>query len=129
MKELTNSEFPIPIGAYSNGLSIPIGDRTLVFLTGQVALDKDGNVVFPNDPAMQTEYIFHKIDDLLHEAGGSLDNIVKVVIYVTDMDDFSKVSPIRNRFLGKARPVSTLVEVNRLTIDNCVIEIEATAVL
>ena len=128
MKELTNSEFPIPIGAYSNGLAIPIGDRTLVFLTGQVALNKDGKVMFPNDPAKQTEYIFHKIDSLLHEAGGSLDNTVKVVIYVTNMNDFSIISPIRNKFLGKARPVSTLVEVSRLTIDNCVIEIEVTAI-
>jgi enamine deaminase RidA (YjgF/YER057c/UK114 family) len=129
MKELTNSEFPIPIGAYSNGISIPIGDRTLVFVTGQVALNKDGEVMFPNDSAMQTEYIFKKIDSLLQEAGGSLDNIVKVVIYVTNMDDFPKISPIRNHFLGKSRPVSTLVEVSRLTIDNCVIEIEVTAII
>jgi len=94
-----------------------------------VSLDKNGNVVFPNDAAMQTDYIFHKIENLLHEAGGSLDNIVKVVIYVTNMDDFPMISPIRNRFLEKARPVSTLVEVSRLTIDDCVIEIEATAIL
>lgn len=129
MKELTTPEFPIPIGAYSNGLSIPIGEKNLVFLTGQVALNKEGEVMFPNDPALQTDYIFQKINSLLHEAGGSLDNIVKVVIYITNMDDFSKISLVRNKFLGNARPVSTLVEVSRLTIDNCVVEIEATAII
>lgn len=129
MKPLTNSDFPTPIGAYSNGLSIPIGDKKIIFLTGQVALDKSGKVVFPNDPAKQTDYIFKKIESLLNEDGASLDNVVKVVIYVTNMDDFSLISPIRNHYLEHAKPVSTLVEVNRLTIDGCVIEIEATAIV
>lgn len=43
------------------------------------------------------------------------------------MDDFSKISPIRNKFLGESRPVSTLVEVSRLTVPGCVIEIDLTA--
>ena len=128
-KELNHEMFSTPIGAYSNGLSIPIGDKQLIVLTGQVAIDKEGVCVAPDDAAEQAEYIFHKIEALLGEAGADLSNIIRVVIYLTDMDDFSKVSPVRNKYLEKSRPVSTLVEVSRLTIPGCRIEIEATAIL
>ena len=128
MKELNNELFPKPIGAYSNGLSIPIGDRELIVLTGQQAIGTDGKAVFPDDVAKQTEFIFERIESLLKEAGASLENAVKVVIYVTNMDEFSKISPVRNKYLGKSRPVSTLVEVSRLTIPGCKIEIDVTAI-
>lgn len=128
-KELNHEMFSTPIGAYSNGLSIPIGDKQLIVLTGQVAIDKEGKCIDPNDVAGQTEYIFRKIEALLNEAGADLSDIIRVVIYVTDMDDFSKVSPVRNKYLEKSKPVSTLVEVSRLTIPGCRIEIEATAIL
>lgn len=128
MKELNNNLFPKPIGAYSNGLSIPIGDKKLIVLTGQQAIGIDGKAVFPNEPDKQTEFIFERIESLLNEAGATLSDAIKVVIYVTNMDDFSKISPIRNKFLGESRPVSTLVEVSRLTIPGCVIEIDLTAI-
>ena len=129
MKELTNEIFPEPIGAYSNGLSIPIGERTLIVLTGQQAIGTDGKAAFPNDVAKQTEFIFQRIQSLLAEAGASLDNAIKIVIYVTDMKYFSEVSPVRNKYLNKSRPVSTLVEVNGLTIPGCDIEIDLTALI
>lgn len=58
MKELNNSLFPKPVGAYSNGLSIPIGDKNLIVLTGQQAIGTDGTAAFPNEPDMPTEFIF-----------------------------------------------------------------------
>lgn len=128
-KELNNDNFPKPIGAYSNGLSIPIGEKNLIVLTGQVAIDKSGKAVFPNEVDKQTEYIFEKIQTLLNEANASLEDIIRVVIYVTNMDEFKIISPIRNKYLKEGRPVSTLVEVNRLTIPGCNIEIEATAIV
>ena len=128
MKELNNELFPKPIGAYSNGISIPIGDKELIVLTGQQAIGTDGKAVFPDDVAKQTEFIFERIESLLNEAGASLENAVKVVIYVTNMDEFSQISPVRNKYLGKSRPVSTLVEVSRLTIPGCKIEIDVTAI-
>ena len=128
MKELNNNLFPKPIGAYSNGLSIPIGDKELIFLTGQQAIGSDGQAVYPDDPAKQTEFIFERINSLLTETEASLKNVVKVVIYVTNMEDFGKISPVRNKYLGESRPVSTLVEVSRLTIPGCKVEIDVTAI-
>lgn len=126
---LTNERFPEPIGAYSNGLSIPIADRQLVVLTGQIATNSKGEVQFENDSGKQTEYIFENIRSLLLEAGGDIKNIIRVVIYVTDMSYFSSVSPIRNMYLKDTKPVSTLVEVNKLAVEGCKVEIEATAII
>ncbi|MBE5937268.1 MAG: RidA family protein [Lachnospiraceae bacterium] len=126
---LTNERFPEPIGAYSNGLSIPIADRQLVVLTGQIATNSKGEVQFKNDPGKQTEYIFENIRSLLLEAGGDIKNIIRVVIYVTDMSYFSSVSPVRNMYLKDTKPVSTLVEVNKLAVEGCKVEIEATAII
>ena len=127
-RELNNEMFSTPIGAYANGLSVPIGDKQLIVLTGQVAIDKDGGVVAKDNVAKQTEYIFQKIETLLNEAGADLSNVIRVVIYLINMNDFAEVSPVRNKYLEKSRPVRTLVEVSALTKPGCRIEIEATAI-
>ena len=126
-KSISTENFPNPIGAYSNGLVIPIGDKELIVLTGQVALTKDGKVAY-DTPAEQMEFIFENIKDLLREAGASIDNIIRVVIYVTDMSYFKEISPVRNKYLNESRPVSTLVEVNKLAVDGCKVEVEVTAI-
>lgn len=124
---LTNELFPTPIGAYSNGISIPIGNRQLIILTGQQAIESNGHAAYPDDIEKQTVFIFERIQSLLSEANASLDDAIKIVIYLTDMNDFSKVSPIRNKYLNTSKPVSTLVEVSKLTIPGCNIEIDITA--
>lgn len=127
-KAINNDRFPEPIGAYSNGLIIPIADKNIIFLTGQIALHGDGSVAHYNDAGAQTEFIFNNIKILLNEAGADICDIVRVVIYVTDMNDFKSVSPIRNKYLKDTKPVSTLVEVNRLSVDGCKVEIEVTTI-
>lgn len=124
---LNNKLFPTPIGAYSNGISIPIGNRQLIVLTGQQAIEANGHAAYPDDIEKQTVFIFERIQSLLSEAEASLDDTIKIVIYLTDMNDFSKVSPIRNKYLNTSKPVSTLVEVSKLTIPGCNIEIDITA--
>ena len=129
IKRLSNERFPEPIGAYSNGLSIPLDGKKLIVLTGQIATNSSGKAQYIDDPAKQTEYIFENIKSLLNEADGDINNIVRVVIYVTDINDFPKISPVRNAYLKEAKPVSTLVEVNKLTIEGCKVEIEVTAII
>lgn len=127
-KSINNDRFPEPIGAYSNGLIVPIADKNIVLLTGQIALNSDGSVAYYNDAGAQTEYIFNNIRILLNEVGADIYDIVRVVIYVTDMNDFKSVSSIRNRYLEKVKPVSTLVEVSKLSVEGCKVEIEVTAI-
>jgi 2-iminobutanoate/2-iminopropanoate deaminase len=126
--KINSNEFAERMGSYSHGYSVEIGDAVMIFTTGQIALDKKGQVVAPDDVAKQTEFVFESLSKILGEAGAGLDDVVKVTIYVTDMNDFSKISPIRNKYLKNAEAVSTLVEVSKLVKDGCKVEIEAIAV-
>jgi 2-iminobutanoate/2-iminopropanoate deaminase len=129
MKEsqINPKDFTKTIGAYSHGLKVDVGDSTFIFVTGQIAMDKDGSLVSENVEE-QTEFIFHNIQKILNEAGASLDDVVKATIFVTDMNDFPKISPIRNKYFAKSKPVSTLVEINKTVKEGCKVEIEVIAV-
>ena len=115
------------MGAYSHGIKVDIGDKEMIFVTGQIAQDANGNVVC-EDIEGQTEYVFNCIQKILNEANSSLDDIVKTQIFLTDINDFSKVSPIRNKYFANSKPVSTLVEVSSLVKKGCKIEIEVIAI-
>ena len=102
------------MGAYSHGLKVNLGNnKEMIFVTGQIAQDSNGNVVC-EDIEGQTEYVFNCIQKILREADASLDDVVKTQIFLTDINDFSKVSPIRNKYFANSKPVSTLVEVSSL---------------
>jgi len=127
-KEHINPEnFTKSIGSYSHGMKVDVGDSAFIFVTGQIAMDKDGNLVSENVEE-QTEFIFHNIQEILNEAGASLDDVVKATIFVTDMNDFSKISPIRNKYFAKSKPASTLVEINKTVKEGCKVEIEVIAI-
>jgi 2-iminobutanoate/2-iminopropanoate deaminase len=126
--KINSDTFAKRLGSYSHGYAVEIGDAKLIFTTGQIALDARGNVLYPDDPVKQTECIYKSIQTILKQAGASLDDVVKTTVFVTDMKDFSKISAIRNKYLGKAEPVSTLVEVNKFVKDGCKVEIEVIAV-
>jgi enamine deaminase RidA (YjgF/YER057c/UK114 family) len=119
---------PAPRGAYSPGLLVEHGGSSTLYLTGQLAVDTDGNVVAPNDPAAQTEFVFGLIGEILEAAGMGFGDIVKVQTFLTHMPDFPKFSEVRNRFFAESRPVSTLLEVKGLSREGCCVEIEAVAV-
>ncbi len=112
---------------YSHGISVPIGDKEMIFVTGQIAAE-NGQAIAPNDIEKQTKFIFEAIDDILKESSASLDGVVKAVIYVKDINDFSKISPIRNKYFQKSKPVSTLVEISNTVRKGCDIEIEVIAI-
>ena len=129
MKTRINPQgFTKTVGAYSQGIRIDLGDRFMVLVSGQLAMDADGVPVAPDDISAQTRYIFENIKKILHEAGAKLEDVVKAHIFLTDMDQFSKVSAVRNEYLQDIKPVSTLVEINRTVQEGCHIEIEVMAI-
>lgn len=107
---LNPQNFTQIIGSYSHGLKVDVDNPEMIFVTGQIAMDKDGNAVAPNDIVKQTEFVFQNIQTILEEGGASLDDVVKAVICVTDISKFKEISLIRNKYFAKAKPVSTLVE-------------------
>jgi|SRR5471032_162627 len=118
---------PEPRGAYSSGLKIQLAGSTLLFVTGQLAVDAQGRTVAPGDVTAQTEFVFQLIGAILAEAGMGFDDVVKAQTFLTDMADFEKYSAVRNRHFGRSRPVSTLLEVKGLARKDCVVEIDVVA--
>lgn len=116
------------LGSYSHGISVDVGDSEMIFVTGQIAMDKDGNAVAPDNIVKQTEFVFENIQKILNEAGASLDDVVKAVIYITDMSKFKDISAVRNKYFEISKPVSTLVEINKTVKEGCDIEIEVIAI-
>jgi 2-iminobutanoate/2-iminopropanoate deaminase len=114
--------------AYSPMITYDLGAQRMVFLAGQIAVGADGQVVAPGDAAAQTKYIFEQISRLLADAAASLDDLVKVQIFLTDIGDFQRVSEVRNAFLGTGLPVSTLLEVGATVRPGCVVEIDGIAI-
>lgn len=127
-QKINSSQFAKRLGAYSHGYSVIIGDSKLIFTTGQIALDKDGKVLYPESVSKQTEFIFENLEKILNEAGSSLDDVVKTTIFVTDINDFAEISKVRNKYFQNSEPVSTLVEVKKLVKDGCCVEIEVIAI-
>jgi reactive intermediate/imine deaminase len=128
-KEILNPKnFTEIMGSYSHGIKTDVGDSEMFFVTGQIAMDENGEPVAPDDIAKQTKYVFENIQKILQEGGASLDDVVKAVIYVTDISKFSDISEIRNKYFSKSKPVSTLVEISKTVKEGCDIEIEVIAI-
>jgi len=98
-----------------------------IYLAGMAGYDEQRNVVEGGFEA-QTVKAFENIKLTLEAAGASLDDVVKIIVYVTDMDNIGKFREIRARYFSPPMPVSTGIEVTRL-LPGLLVEIEATAVV
>ena len=103
---------------------------TLIFLSGQLSRDADGKLVGPGDMAEQTRQAIRNMQTVLEAAGGSLANIVSIVVYTTDIRQFKEIVAARMEFFKDHLPTSTIVEVNNYLADpGLLIEFQATAAL
>ncbi|AKM82370.1 TPA: RidA family protein [Candidatus Berkelbacteria bacterium] len=116
-------------GSYSPAKKIDLGGFYLIFVSGVQAPKDDNHRVVTEDVEEQTKLVFEDIIKILQQADATIDDVVKAVIYITDMDDFDKISKVRGEYFRNAVPVSTLIEVNRMTRDGAKIEIEVTAIV
>lgn len=116
-------------GSYTPAKKIDYGSFYQIFVSGVQAPKDDNHRVVTDDIEEQTKLVFEDISKILAQAGATLDDVVKAVIYITDMNEFDKISAIRGEYFKNSMPVSTLVEVNRMTRDGAKIEIEVTAIV
>lgn len=116
-------------GIYSPAKKIDLGNVYLIYVSGQQVDKNEDNEAITDGIEEQTELIFQAIDKTLKAADASIDDVVKAQIFLTDINDFSKVSTIRDKWFAKSKPVSTLVEVNAMTRKGAKIEIEVTAII
>ena len=127
-QELRNKNLNAPLGVFSQATKIE-ASGTLVFVSGLTSRDPDGNVVGVGDITKQTEVILDHMQAVLEDAGGTLDDVCKVTVYIRDMNDFAAIHAVRRQYFKAPLPASTMVEVSRLVSPELLIEIEAIAVV
>ncbi len=101
----------------------------LLFVSGCIAVDAGGNLVGGSDVVAQTRKVFENLGATLAAGGASFGDVVKVTVYLTDIDDRASINPVRQEFFGEARPASTLIEISKLVLPGAKVEIDAVAVV
>ena len=126
---ISNARLPAPMrgGAFSSGVEAPAG-RT-VYVSGQVSMDAEGNLVGEGDIKRQSETVLEHVKTVVEEAGGGMDDIVKVTVFITDMGLYDEIHEVRKRYFEEPYPASSMVEVSALIDPGLLIEIEAVAVI
>jgi len=117
---------PDPYEPFRLSQGFRVGD--LVIVSGQAAIDEHGAIVGEGDFDAQAEQVFRNLARVLEAGGSSLDRIVKVTIFLTDMGNFPKIVALREKWFTRPYPADTIVEVTSLALPELEIEIEAIAV-
>jgi Putative translation initiation inhibitor, yjgF family len=103
-----------------------VGD--LLFISGQTAIDDNGQLIGIGDFDVQAQKAFENLEKVLKAGGSSLKNVVKATILLRDMSNFNKIVKLRKKYFTKPYPADTICEVSSLFSSEALIEIEAIAV-
>ena len=122
-REVTVEGLAAPLSHYAD--AVVAGDT--LYISGIVPVDAAGAVVGGDDVVAQARQVFAIMQRVLAAAGARPADVVKVTVYLLDVDDRPLINPVRQQFFGSARPASTLVEVSRLAVPGARLEIEAIA--
>lgn len=116
-----------PANGYSH--AVAFGGPTLI-ISGQVPLDEEGRLVGEGDPRAQLRQVFKNLATALAAAGATMEHVVKLAVFLTDMGDLQAFREVRDEFVRLDRPpASSLVQVNGLVNPAFRVEIEAIAAL
>ena len=114
---------PEPMSHYTD--AVRAGDT--LWISGMLALDADGSLVGGSDAVAQTEQIFRHLERVLSHCGAGFEKVVKVTVYLRDVNARPAINEVRKRYFGDSRPASTLVEVSALARPYALVEIDAVA--
>lgn len=114
-----------PVGHFSDAVSC----GGMLFISGLVAVNLEGELVGGDDITRQAEQVYDNIGIALRHAGLDFSDLVKITTYLTSIDDRGAVDLVRRARFGAAKPASTLVEVSALAFPGLKIEVEAIAAL
>lgn len=115
---------PLAIGPYSQ--AIKVGD--LLFVSGQISIKPETNKFIDGEVEVQTEQVLENIKAILEAVGSSLEDVVKVTIYLRNMEDFALVNKVYSRYFEKSLPARATVEVSNLP-KNAKVEIDAIGII
>jgi reactive intermediate/imine deaminase len=120
-EEFRVPELSEPISHYTDAVRF----GNFLFISGMGPVDGDFKLVGGSDPAAQTRQIMENMKKVLDAAGANFADVLKVTVYLTDVDDRHAINPIRQEYFGDARPASTLIGINQLALEGMKVEIEA----
>jgi enamine deaminase RidA (YjgF/YER057c/UK114 family) len=111
------------------GYSRAVKVGNVIEVTGTVASGEDGNVIGKDDAYTQTKFIYQKIENVLKRAGAEMKDVIRVRMFVTDIERWQEYGKAHSEFFKDIKPCNTMVEVSALIEPDYLIEIEATAIL
>jgi 2-iminobutanoate/2-iminopropanoate deaminase len=114
-----------PFGAFSMG--VIQGNGQIIYLKGQVSLDRDGRIVGKGDMRAQTQRTLENIQVVLASVGGAMGDVISLTHFVTDIGKFMETGDIRRQFFREPYPVTTTVQVAALYDPALMVEITAIA--
>jgi reactive intermediate/imine deaminase len=117
-----------PSGVFSHATAVEAKGR-LVFISGMTARQADGTMAGIGDIEAQTRQVCENLKAAAEAAGGTMDDICRVDVYIRNMEQFAGIHKIRREYFKEPLPASTMVEVNKMTSPDALIEISAIAVI
>jgi len=127
-KNLISPELAAPNGHFAQ-MSVTEARGRLLFISGMTARRKDGTIAGVGDVAAQTRQVCENIKASVEAAGGTMDDICRVDVYVRNMEHFQAIHTVRREFFKGEPPASTMVEVTKMVSPDYLIEMNAIAVL
>ncbi|MEW2398261.1 RidA family protein [Streptomyces sp. NPDC046862] len=127
-QEIISPQLAAPNGHFAQATQSRARGR-LVFVSGMTARDKDGGVTGVGDITAQTHQVCENLRAAVEAAGGTLDDIARVDVYVRNMEDFDAIHAVRRQYFTGVAPASTMVEVSKFVNKDYLIEINAIAVI
>jgi 2-iminobutanoate/2-iminopropanoate deaminase len=118
-----------PMGTYSQAVRVETGDAVWIHVSGQIAIDLEGNLVGPGDVRAQTRQVFENLKAILAANGATFADVVKIGTYLTTLDDLAGMREVRSEYLTAEPPASTAVQVVALVVPEALIEIDLVAVV
>ena len=125
---ITTDKAPKPGGHFAQAIAVEATGR-LVFISGMVAQRPDGSIAGIGDIEAQTRQVCENVKAAVEAAGGTLDDVCRVDVYVRNMEHFEAIHKVRAQYFKPPLPASTMVEVTKMTSPDYLIEINAIAVL
>ena len=103
--------------------------QSMVFVSGQASLSSDGEILHENNFEGQAHVTIQNIKTVLEHAGGSLENVIRLGIFITDMENFPSFVKILGEYFPGEKPANTVLGISCLALPGLMIEIDAIAVL
>jgi 2-iminobutanoate/2-iminopropanoate deaminase len=129
LAEVRSPKVDHPEGAYFSQALKCNAHGTFLYISGLTARDLDGQVVGEGDIELQTQTILESMEEVLKEAGGTLADVVKLTVFVRDIELWEQVHEVRSRYFSPPYPASMMCEVSRFVTPEHLIEIDAVAAL